>query len=167
MKHSEETIKLIQQMVADHNISQEIAEMYCPELKLSNDETMRQMAIKAVKSPEAQSCIKSWGIEPDDVIAWLEKKKEKRDMKLLSYIEDAISCVTRCYEENDKEFKQTLHHDLLDIKRSLLKIHNTVRWSPSKKQLNALYDVTQRDDSKITNNSKNLEDLYLDLKALY
>ena len=46
-----------------------------PELKESEDEKMRAMAIKAVHAPEAQSCIKSWGINPDDVIAWLEKQK--------------------------------------------------------------------------------------------
>ena len=45
-----------------------------PELKESEDERMRAMAIKAVHAPEAQSCIKSWGINPDDVIAWLEKQ---------------------------------------------------------------------------------------------
>ena len=45
-----------------------------PELKESKDERMREMAIKAVHAPEAQSCIKSWGINPDDVITWLEKQ---------------------------------------------------------------------------------------------
>lgn len=47
------------------------AEAFFPELY---DEKMRAMAIKAVYAPEAQSCIKSWGINPDDVIAWLEKQ---------------------------------------------------------------------------------------------
>lgn len=46
-----------------------------PELKESAyNDTMKEMAIKAIYSPEAQSCIKSWGINPDDVIAWLEKQ---------------------------------------------------------------------------------------------
>ena len=49
-----------------------------PELKESEDEVMRAMAIKAVHAPEAQSCIKSWGINPDDVIAWLEKQGEQK-----------------------------------------------------------------------------------------
>ena len=47
-----------------------------PELKEHiEDEKMVDMAIKAVRAPEAQSCIKSWGVEPDDVIAWLEKRR--------------------------------------------------------------------------------------------
>ena len=47
-----------------------------PELKEQiEDEKMVDMAIKAVRAPEAQSCIKSWGVEPDDVIAWLEKRR--------------------------------------------------------------------------------------------
>ena len=45
-----------------------------PELKESEDEKMRAMAIKAVYAPEAQSCIRSCGIDPDYVIAWLEKQ---------------------------------------------------------------------------------------------
>lgn len=45
-----------------------------PELKEFEDEKMRAMAIKAVYAPEAQSCIKSWGVNPDDVITWLEKQ---------------------------------------------------------------------------------------------
>ena len=49
-----------------------------PELKEGEDEKMRAMAIKAVYAPEAQSCIKSWGINPDDVIAWLEKQGEQK-----------------------------------------------------------------------------------------
>jgi hypothetical protein len=41
------------------------------------DDRMREMAIKAVHAPEAQSCIKSWGINPEDVIAWLERQGEQ------------------------------------------------------------------------------------------
>lgn len=49
---------------------------FFPELAESEDEKMRAMAIKAVYAPEAQSCIKSWGINPDDVIAWLKKQQK-------------------------------------------------------------------------------------------
>lgn len=54
---------------------EEFSEIF-PEFKESEDEKMRAMAIKAVYAPEAQSCIKSWGINPDDVIAWLEKQQK-------------------------------------------------------------------------------------------
>ena len=50
-----------------------------PEFQESEDDVMRKMAIKAVYSPEAQSCIKSWGVEPKDVIAWLEKKGDTNE----------------------------------------------------------------------------------------
>ena len=51
-----------------------------PELMESDDEKMRAMAIKAVYAPEAQSCIKSWGINPDDVIAWLKNQGNPIDI---------------------------------------------------------------------------------------
>ena len=50
-----------------------------PELKESEDEKLCQMAIMAVSASEAQSCIKSWGVNPDDVIAWLEKHDKPAD----------------------------------------------------------------------------------------
>ena len=52
-----------------------------PELIENEDEVMRAMAIKAVYAPETQSCIKSWGINPDDVVAWLEKQGEKKHVE--------------------------------------------------------------------------------------
>ena len=58
----------------------ECLENIFPELKESEDDKMRAMVIKAVYAPEAQSCIKSWGINPDDVIAWLEKQGEKANI---------------------------------------------------------------------------------------
>lgn len=55
---------------------EEFSEIF-PEFKREReDEKMRAMAIKAVYAPEAQSCIKSWGINPDDVIAWLERQQK-------------------------------------------------------------------------------------------
>lgn len=49
-----------------------------PELKeIGEDKKMKEMAIKAVHSPEAQSCLKSWGVNPDDVISWLERQGDK------------------------------------------------------------------------------------------
>ena len=63
-----------------------ILESMFPELKESEDEKMREMAIKAVYAPEAQSCIKSWGINPDDVIAWLEKQSEQKETNLVEIL---------------------------------------------------------------------------------
>jgi len=56
-----------------------------PELIESEDDVMRKMAIKAVHAPETQSCIKSWGINPDDVISWLEKQGEQEEPQFKGY----------------------------------------------------------------------------------
>ena len=76
-----------------------------PVLKESEDEVMRAMAIKAVHAPEAQSCIKSWGINPDDVIAWLEKQGEtftKKDVNdaYLKGVADTKNEIEKQYEAN-------------------------------------------------------------------
>ena len=68
-----------------------ILESMFPELKESEDEKMREMAIKAIYAPEAQSCIKSWGINPDDVIAWLEKQGEKESDPRYENLEEILA----------------------------------------------------------------------------
>lgn len=66
--------------IINKEVRQEDIEYIFPELKESAyNDVMREMAIRAVHAPEAKSCIKSWGIEPDDVIAWLEKQAQKPD----------------------------------------------------------------------------------------
>ena len=71
-KEALEKIKKIYNQVDSYG--KELMEKEFQEFLESEDERMREMAIKAVYAPEAQSCIKSWGINPDDVIAWLEKQ---------------------------------------------------------------------------------------------
>lgn len=60
-----------------HQLS-EALETLIPELKKSKYEMMREMAIKAVHAPQAQDCIRTWGVNPEDVIAWLEKLDEQK-----------------------------------------------------------------------------------------
>jgi predicted AAA+ superfamily ATPase len=82
-KAYDEAIDKLQSLITNANkqghiiIRIEDLENSFPELKESEDDRMREMAIKAVYAPQAQSCIKSWGINPDDVIAWLEKQGKK------------------------------------------------------------------------------------------
>lgn len=78
-----------------------------PELKESEDERMRAMAIKAVYAPEAQSCIKSWGINPDDVIAWLEKQGEQKPLP--KDYRDAFDEFMSHIPEKDPEYSTTLY----------------------------------------------------------
>jgi len=65
-----------------------------PELKESEDDIMRKMAIHAVYSPEAQSCIKSWGINPSDVIAWLERQGEQKPVDKCAGCNNVKGCIT-------------------------------------------------------------------------
>lgn len=61
-----ETIELVKKMIEDGNLSQEIAEKYCPELKESEDEKIRK-----------EFCKDIWTFIPNEkahkYIAWLEK----------------------------------------------------------------------------------------------
>ena len=94
------TIEIVKQMVADGQVAQEVVEKYFPELKEEyREDKMREMAIKAVHAPEAQSCIKSWGVEPDDVISWLEDRKYNSLMKCLRF---ANAKIGELVEENYK-----------------------------------------------------------------
>ncbi len=78
---------------------------FFPELKESEDEKMRAMAIKAVYAPEAQSCIKSWGINPDDVIAWLEKQGDANKEYWTGYREGKQEILDK-YAELEKQDEQ-------------------------------------------------------------
>ena len=76
----EEKLRLAKEALESESYDKDTIEYIFPELKESEDEIMIKMAIKAVNSPEAQSCIKSWGVNPNDVIAWLEKQGESKNI---------------------------------------------------------------------------------------
>lgn len=78
----------------------EALETLIPELK-KDDDVMKRMAIKAVLAPEAQSCIKSWGINPKDVIAWLEK--QGHDGKKWMYEDDYIKEKEQVFQDGITE----------------------------------------------------------------
>ena len=110
-----------------------------PELRESEDEKMRKMAIKAVKSPEAQSCIKSWGVNPDDVIAWLEKQKKQKpaewseeDEKMREHLISDLREFRYC--ETDEE----LIEDYEDEIQWLQSLRPQPHWKPSSLELQAL-----------------------------
>ena len=60
-------------MVADGQVSQEVAEKYFPELKESEGEKIRKALIRFHKST-----IDVDGIKGEDIIAWLEKQSEQK-----------------------------------------------------------------------------------------
>lgn len=102
-----------------------------PKLKESEDEVMRAMAIKAVHAPEAQSCIKSWGINPDDVITWLENKPTNDEM---------IRILRTEYEKGRADTiaemqKSADNIKLYTFKDKLLELFQKFRWKCKNKTL--------------------------------
>jgi len=68
-----EAIDVVKQMVADGQISQDVAEKYFPEIKESEDEKIRKTLIEMFRNVGK----KDWrNIPTEKIIAWLEKQKE-------------------------------------------------------------------------------------------
>ena len=108
-----------------------------PELRKSEDERMLNMAIKAVKAPEAQSCIKSWGVNPDDVIAWLKKQKETLHIAE-SCKENAKSFADESEDERIRkwiieEFK--IHYNLESPRTLNPMVEKALAWLEKQKEL--------------------------------
>ena len=92
----------------------------------------------------------AWEKDFQENLVWLKflperfnlQPKEKFSQKDKEFIDDAIACVTMCYEEycDNKDFNQSLHHNTIDIKQWLLNIRKRIPpcWKPSKEQMNAL-----------------------------
>ena len=92
-----ETIELVKKMIEDGNLSQEIAEKYCPELKESEDKKIKEDLIQWIN--EFPDTI--WrGHYKKNVIAWLEKQGEQKPVDkigrkfnvgdIVQYITDSI-----------------------------------------------------------------------------
>jgi len=107
----------------------ECLENIFPELKESEDEKMREMAIKAVYAPEAQSCIKSWGINPDDVIAWLEKQCVQKPIISNNALREGIAHFGITQYQIDNWLKK-----YVDVEKQA----ELQYWKPSEEQLKAL-----------------------------
>ena len=72
-----ETIELVKKMIEDGNLSQEIAEKYCPELKESEDERIKKWLICTLKSLNNSPVQIDGAYEMMlPAIAWLEKQGE-------------------------------------------------------------------------------------------
>ena len=72
---NKETIETLKKMIEDGNLSQEIAEKYCPELKESEDERIRKALIDIIRvgySDYAKEFTKQ------ELIAWLEKQDQQK-----------------------------------------------------------------------------------------
>ena len=93
-----------------------------PEIELSEDEKMIDMAIRAVHAPEAQSCIRSWNVDPEDVIAWLEKQRHTKKIEWSEVDDENLKTVIQHVCEFQKivnPANETGESDLTDWLKSI------------------------------------------------
>ena len=87
--------------------------------ELSYDEKMRKMAIKAVYAPEAQECIKSWKVNPDDVIAWIKKQSKKSSWSEKDEINCQLIQTIVCYSNITADLANKLSNWLKSLKERI------------------------------------------------
>ena len=79
----EKALDVVRQMVADGQVSQEVAEKYFPELKESEDEKIRKALIQLVKKAgEGYENVVN-GVSIENAISWLEKQGKKDEEILI------------------------------------------------------------------------------------
>ena len=74
IKNQEEAIAIVKQMIADGQISQEVAEKYFPELKESEGDEMIRKALVEHFKWNSQQILNEFANK--EVLAWLEKQGE-------------------------------------------------------------------------------------------
>ena len=150
-------IDVVKQMVADGQVSQEVAEKYFPELKESEDEKIRKGMLAAFKRADKEF----WSdadLPIKSIIAWLEKQGEQmsawseEDEKKISDILAILRGGENCYYNSPT---------LIDWLKSL-KYRYT--WKPTEEQMYNLSEAAHYNcaffDMEI------LKGLYDDLKQL-
>ena len=162
----EEAIEIVKTQYSHDSVMKTALGMLIPELQESKDERMAEMAIKAVRSPQAQSCIKSWRVDPDDVIAWLEKQKEQKPISFNEpynpdeyevVIEGNATSLRRkeqkpTWSEEDKRILKGIigkidHDQTYGVSKSeMLNFLEDLRpsWKPLKQQMDALHEAVIR-----------------------
>ena len=60
----------------NNQLAIEILEKHFPELKESEDERIRKAVLKAIMTDEGRGVMKDGGFKVEDILSWLEKKKE-------------------------------------------------------------------------------------------
>ena len=92
-----DAIDIVRQMVAEGQVSQDVAETYFPELAESEDEKIRKELIAMVKL----SCTN--GDDVDKKIAWLEKQGEQKPDEWSEEYEKAIDLACSILYSNFNE----------------------------------------------------------------
>ena len=116
-------------MIADGQISQEVAEIYFPELKESGDEKIMKFLIKCVEQPMGTDFL--GGIKKEDVLAWLEKQGEQNTSdngiaeniktKIIDYFDNHLM-LDRCFS-------------IGGLKNDILRIVNEAKQGEQKKSV--------------------------------
>lgn len=77
---NKEALAIVEQMVADGQISQDVVEKYFPELKESEDEKIRQFFIHEVEGT-SEEIMSYRGMNKESVLAWLKKQGEQKPIE--------------------------------------------------------------------------------------
>ena len=104
-----ETIELVKKMIEDGNLSQEIAEKYCPELKESKDERIRKWLICTLKSLNNSPVQIDGAYEMMlPAIAWLEERGEQKSIPIFKIGETIIA------KDGTSIIKEPFHIDKIE-----------------------------------------------------
>ncbi len=162
-----EVLNIVRQMVADGQISQEVAERYFPELAESKDERIRKAIIEHFTGLHS-SVYPYKGFTKEQILAWLEKKGEQKpaawseedeeNSKNILYILNQFKGFAIYSEDKTAE-------NCIDWLKSIKsRTQPQSQWKPSEEMLEALYraipiDVMEKSEDEIL-----LDKLYQGLK---
>lgn len=172
MNKDTNTIGIVRQMVADGQVSQEVAEKYFPELKESEDEKIRKAIVKMISDIDGGSPFEKYGIIKKEALAWLEKQGEKGTKRNNEEIPNFALNEEDEYHKRqilrilkDSGCSQTLQEKTekwIEERFKSLRPQNT--WKPSEEMLEALYRAIQKNVMEISEDEMLLDKLYQGLK---
>ena len=110
---NKEIIETLKKMVEDGNLSQEIAEKYCPELAESEDEKIRKSLIYHYQG-DGCLCTDKYRIDYKEIRAWLEKQG-KEEYALKSFKDEDVRKFMQCIEKQAKAYEFNLPNRGYDI----------------------------------------------------
>lgn len=161
-------IDVVKQMVADGQISQDVAEKYFPELKESEDEAHIDSLLKRLEGickPGAAFISTRFAIIEDK--NWLKSLKDRIQPKVeLTQLDKNILEAAIAFVEQNNHFNCWRGVDKHTVLSALHSLRPQKQCKPSEEQMAALL-VAVGDEKKLGSDvSKELYELYLQLKQL-
>jgi len=98
----QQTLKQAKEMLNSGRYDGTTIKTLFPELIAHRDYSMKAMAIKALKAPDAQSCLESWGVKPQEVIDWLENIETGCIQEWTKEDEEMLEDVRFSFEKNNQ-----------------------------------------------------------------